>query len=145
MINLDDDFNWEDQEDKPLDPELIKNFMKGAASGAHTEKSNSGKRSTSNSSTSQKPSVDLHWHRIPPQFRKGFEENKLEGQKNFLLHKLEEWKQAGVKSAQIIHGKGDGHLGEAVRKALENHPSVKRNWQVQFNREAGAATNVDFF
>ncbi len=102
-------------EDKPIDPIVLKRMMMGDFSSAFSDKKETVKSNTKK----RKVELDLHFEKLYPTKSSIQPNQKLKLQKEALYDFLVDAKRTGIVSAYIIVGKGEGVLRQAVNKILK--------------------------
>ena len=118
-------------EDK-FDPDLLREFMLGG-----TPSKDDARRKKSSGS------IDLHLHESPGK-HSSTNQNKLERQLAHLEKQLDTALASGCLKLEVIHGKGDWKLKDAVHAFLKRHPHVKSFRLMEDKLHDGGATEVFF-
>ena len=121
--------------DKPIDTEMIRQFMLGGID--HKDSSSSFKKKPA-------ATVDLHLDETSSDYDMLSDNEKLDFQLKHLDKQISRAITGGAHSIEVIHGKGEGKLKDAVQAFLKKHPSVKSFHVLTDRRHDSGATEVFF-
>ena len=126
------------EEDKPIDPNLLKRMMMGDFSAVFS----SPKEIKKSSSPKRKVELDLHFDKLFPHSNSTPANQRLPMQMESLKDFVADCRKQSVTSAYIIVGKGDGILRSKVKQELQR---IKiRNSEVADPPYFGNAVKVYF-
>jgi len=123
----------DDENDSNIDPEMIRQFMLG---GTDLKDEKRGRKS--------KTEVDLHLDETTRSYDLLSGNEKLNTQLKHLEKQIDRAITNGCAKLDVIHGKGDGKLRDAVHSFLRNHPQVKSFHILNDRKHEGGATEVFF-
>lgn len=121
------------ESEKAIDTDMIKHFMLGGVD-----------LKDNNLSSGSKAEVDLHLDETSKNHDFLTAGEKLNIQIKHLEKQIDRAIARGSRKIDVIHGKGEGRLKEAVNDYLKKHPQVKSYRLLTDRKHDGGATEVFF-
>jgi DNA mismatch repair protein MutS2 len=121
------------KEETDIDAEMIRHFMLGGV-----------EMKDARTPSSSMAEVDLHLDESSVDFDFLSDGEKLNLQMKHLEKQIDRALASGKSGIEVIHGKGEGRLLNAVNEYLKKHPCVKSHRLLTDKKHDGGATQVFF-